>query len=231
MAEMHLARGFVPRRSVSLLAVAATALLFAACNDGDTLRGGAAGAAGGTDAGANSGGAANAGASGASVAGSAGSVADDAGAGGALTSEAGAAGAGEAGAAGEPGQVPSCTAGGALFVVGNYADASGNRLLLRTAAKAATFALVPAGVATPAQPPQLYLVERVCAPGGALIAKDESSSYRVDFTQTGSRFSVCLSAPVATLAAALVLPPGDPSHAADTGCAGKPFTVYTAEAL
>ncbi|MEO8902814.1 MAG: hypothetical protein ABI488_12305 [Polyangiaceae bacterium] len=194
---------------------------------------GSAGSAGSADSNsAGSAGSDSAGSAGSDSAGSAGSdsaggadTAGQAGSGGTAGGNAG------AGAGGGSGQTTNCVAGGTPFVVGNYVDASGRQLLLRTAAKAATFALVPAGAANSALPPQLFLVERVCASGGALIAKDESSAYRVDFLQSGSQFAICLSAAVATLDAALVLAPANLAHAADTGCAGKPFTVYTAEAL
>ena len=114
-----------------------------------------------------------------------------------------------------------------MFVVGNYEDTAGNQIILRAAPKAATFALVPAGVANPAKPPQLFLVNRVCAPGGALIASDGSSSYRLDFVQSGNQLAVCLSAAVSTVEAALALPPADAAHSTSTGCAGHAFTVYT----
>jgi len=138
--------------------------------------------------------------------------------------------AGNGGGAGA-GPVTNCVAGGTPFVVGNYVDSAGAQLILRTAAKAATFALVPAGSADPTRPPQLFLVERVCVPGGALIARDQSASYRVDFLQAGSQFAICVSAAVPTLEAALALPAANPAHSADTGCAGHPFTIYSAEAL
>ena len=233
MHQLHPVRGvFLARRSVSFLTVALAALVFAAaCNDSDgagapIASGGSVGdAAGGAAAG-------NAGASGAAAAGAAGNnVASDAGSGGAVSGDAGAGGDGDAGAAGEPGQVTNCVAGGAQFVVGNYADTAGNKFILRTSAKAATFALIPAGAANPAKPPRLFLVDRICAPGGALIAKDESSSYRLDFRQTGSQLAVCLSAAAPTLGAALALPAADGARAADTGCSGKPFAFYTTEAL
>jgi hypothetical protein len=236
MPEMQPARAIAPRRLVSSWAVATTALFFAAaCNDSDAAHAVIAGAGGALNAQAG-----HAGASGEAVAGASGSAAGEAAAGGAA-SDAGAAGenagaaggseAGAGGAAGEGGQVTNCEAGGGLFVVGNYIDAAGNRFLLRNAAKAATFAIVPAGAASPATPPRLFAVDRLCAPGGALIATDASSSYRVDFRQAGSQLAVCISAPTPTLAAALALPPADSSRAADTGCAGKPFTDYSAEAL
>ena len=235
MSQTYRARGFIPaRHSISLIAVAAAGLVFAsACNDGDAGHAAVvhatAGAAGAAGAGADSLGSSGAGMGGANH------VASDAGSGGATAGDAGIGGdggaSGDGGAAGETNHTLNCATGGALFVVGNYSDAAGNRFVLRTAAKAATFALIPAGVADPAQPPRLFLVDRLCAPGGALIARDESSSYRVDFLQTGSTLAVCLSAPVATLDAALALPPADSAHAANTGCAGKPFTSYTTEAL
>ena len=248
MPEMS-ARAAGPRRSVSWCAVATFALLLVvACDDNDALRGSVSGG----DAGASAGGVANAGggvasagapthagASGASLAGTGGSAAGEAGAGGASSPDAGAGGESEAGAgdeseggaSGEPSQDEHCESGGALFLAGNYVDTAGNRLLLRSAPKAATFAIVPSGAASPAKLPQLFQVDRLCAPGGALIAKDGSSSYRVDFVQTGLRFAVCISTAVATPDAASALPPADSSHSSDTGCSGKPFTVYTAEAL
>ena len=154
----------------------------------------------------------------------AGGVAGDSGSAGAIGV------AGNSGGAGA-GAVTNCEAGGPPFVVGNYVDPSGAQLILRTASKAATFALLPAGSADPTRPPQLFLVERVCAPGGALIARDQSANYRVDFLQAGSQFAICVSAAVPTLEAALALPAANPAHSADTGCAGHPFTIYSAEAL
>lgn len=138
--------------------------------------------------------------------------------------------AGSAGIAGAGGSGPlsNCTAGGALFVLGNYADSGGNQVILRAAPKATTFALVPAGAATRTHPPQLFLVNRVCAPGGALIASDGSSNYRLDFIQSGNQLATCLSAAAATLDAALALPPANPSLSASTGCSGQPFTDYSA---
>ncbi|MEI9948808.1 MAG: hypothetical protein WDO74_07445 [Pseudomonadota bacterium] len=177
---------------------------------------GAGAIAGSSGAGAGSGG----------VAGSAGSDAV-AGAG----AIAGNAGSDAVAGAGGVGPTSTCAVGGALFVVGNYADTAGNQFILRAAPKAATFALIPTGAAHPTRPPQLFLVKRVCAPGGALIASDGSSNYRVDFMQTGSQLAICWSGSVATLEAALVLPPADGSHAASTGCAGHAFTVYSAGTL
>lgn len=241
MHQSHPARGFAPtRRSISLTAVALAALLLvSACNDNDHAHAGAgtAGANSAGTAGANSAGTAGANSAGTAGANSAGTAgANSAGAGGADPAGQGGsgdavAGDGGAGAGGGSAQATSCAAGGTPFVVGNYVDRAGNQLVLRTAAKATTFALLSAGAANPALPPRLFLVERVCAPGGALIAKDESSAYRVDFLQAGSQFALCLSAAVSTLDAALALPAANVAHAADTGCAGKPFTVYTAEAL
>ena len=178
-----------------------------------------------------------AGSAGSGLAGS-GGVAGSAGSGG-IAGSGGVAGSGVAGSAGSggiagsggSGPTTNCVAGGALFVVGNYADATGNQLMLRAAPKAATFALVPAGGAEPSKPPQLFLVNRLCAPGGALIASDGSSNYRVDFVQSGSQLAVCLSAPVPTLDAALALPAADTSHSTSTGCAGHPFASYTTGAL
>ena len=238
MPEMYAARASGPRRSVSSCAVALALVLAAACNDNDALRGVVSGGGAGASAGgvANSGAAGDAG--GASLAGTGGSAAGESGAGASSAdagagdaSDAGAGGESDGGAGGAPGQAMNCESGGALFLAGNYVDPAGNRFLLRSAAKAATLAIVPAGSASPAKLPQLYEVDRLCAAGGALIAKDASASYRVDFVQTGLKFAVCISAPVATLAAALALPPAVVSHLVDSGCAGKPFSVYTAEAL
>ncbi len=128
----------------------------------------------------------------------------------------------EAGAAGTAGERIACEAGGVLFVVGNYRNAAGDQLLLRSTATASTLALVSHGAARPSVPPQLFLVERSCAPGGALLVRDESAHYRLDFRQAGGRFALCASVPVATLEAAARLTPG---------CAGKPFSMYDAEAL
>jgi hypothetical protein len=164
--------------------------------------------------------------SGGTASGEAGTKNSEAGAGG----DAGANGA-EAGAAGAPAAVVSCEPGGALFVAGNYANAAGDELLLRSTPSAATLALVPKAPAAPAKPPELFAVERVCAPGGALIVRDTSSRYRVDFSQVYDQILVCISSPVATLDLASNLPPADLAHASDTGCAGKPFSVYTAEGL
>ena len=239
MLEKQPARAIAPRRSISLCAVALTALVFAAaCNDSDAVSLGVAGASGVAGSGAaGAGGVAgagapgHAGASGAPIASAGGDALGEAGAGGAPTGDAGASGESEAGAAGEPGQVTNCAPGGDLFLAGNYVDTAGNRLLLRSAAKAATFAIVPAGAASPAKPPRLFAVERICAPGGALIAKDATSRYRVDFAQTGLKFAVCIAAPVSSLDAALGVAPANAAHVADNGCTGKPFTVYTAEVL
>lgn len=240
MHESPPARAAGPARSILLWAVALTAITFsAACDDSDSMRAPPnAGGGGGTS------GASTAGGAGRNAAGSAGTVAGEAGAGGDsgaggesdAPGPAGEAGnGGDAGAAGEagagPGLISNCSPGGAPLVVGNYVDAAGNQFLLRTAARSATFALVPAGPANPARLPRLFVIERVCSVGKALVASDESASYRLDFTQTGNQLAVCLSAPVATLDAAAALPRADATHAADTGCAGKPFTVFTAEAL
>jgi len=73
----------------------------------------------------------------------------------------------------------------------------------------------------------LWLVERACADGDALILRDASSSLRLDFLVKGSALLVCFSAAVPTLEAAYALPPADRLHAADTGCAGKPFLALT----
>ncbi|MES1173146.1 MAG: hypothetical protein ABUL62_02365 [Myxococcales bacterium] len=231
---------FAPHRWVCVRALTLSALVFAVgCDDGDAVHGfavdGSAAASGTTSTGGAGAGAPSQAGAGAAMpvagaGGSADSGGSEAGAGGVTPGDAGAGGDSDAGAAGQPGQATSCETGGALFLAGNYVDTAFNRLLLRSAAKAPTFALVPSGAANPSRPPQLFAVERLCAPGGALIATDESSSYRVDFTQSGLKFAVCISAPVPTLAAALALPAADSSRLSDTGCAGKPFTVYTAEA-
>jgi len=234
MHESRRARAVSPaRRSISLWAVALTAFTFTvACDDhDDSVRAPADSGGGGTSGGATAGGA------GRNTEGSAGTLVSESGAGGdsGVGGESGAAGdagaAGEAGAGPGPGTVSNCPPGGAPLVVGNYVDAGGNQFLLRAAAKAATFALVPAGAANPAKLPRLFVINRVCSAGKALIASDESASYRLDFTQMGNQLSVCLSAPVTTLDTAVALPSADVTHAADTGCAGKPFSVYTAEAL
>ncbi len=181
-------------RLVSLLAVATAGLVFtSACNDdadppvaiGGTGAAGSAGHAGTSGAFAAS-------TSGAFAAGSGGTNTGDAGSGSASGGDAGASGDGPAGAAGESGQTMNCTEGGAEFIVGNYEDAAGDHFLLRTAAKATTFAAIPAGAATPAKPPRLFLVERFCMAGGALLAKDETSHYRLDFLQLGNQLSLCL---------------------------------------
>ena len=127
--------------------------------------------------------------------------------------------------------VRACEPGGKLFVVGNYVNRSGAELLLRATASAATLAFVPQAPASPTKPPQLFAVERVCAGAASLVVRDASSRYRLDFSQSGNQFSLCLSSPVATLDLAANLPPADFTHASDTGCAGKPFSVYSAEAL
>ena len=236
MSQLHPMRGLrLARRSISVLAVATVALAFTpACDDGDgvpaAIDTGGSGGAGNVASHAGAGGAAVAGAAGSigsGDAGSAGVTSGDAGAGG----DGAGAGAGDAGAPGEPGQASNCRPGGAPLVVGNYQDAAGNQLLLRTAAKAATLALLPAGAENPAQPPRLFVVNRVCSSGQALLASDESSSYRVDYVQTGAQLAVCWSVPVASLEAALALNPADAAHSAGTGCAGQPFAAYTAEVL
>ena len=256
MHQSHPARESISVRcSVSPRAVAVIALVFAfGCHDDDALRAdglaggsgmsGAAAGHAGADAGtsgrgASAGEAAIAGyvgadevaggAGSAEVAGNAGSM-DSAGSGGSAGLAGSDGGAGRAGS-GAGGATSNCAAGGALFVVGNYADAAGNEIILRSGAKAATIALVPAGAATPSKPPQLFLVDRVCKPGGALIANDGSSRYRLDLEQSGSQLAVCWSAAVTTLDAALALPPADASLYASSGCSGQPFTIYTAAAL
>ena len=230
MSQLHPTRGLgLARRSISVLAVATVALAFIpACDDGDGVR--AAIDRGGSSGAGNA--SSDAGAGGAAVAGAAGSTSlGDAGSAGVASGDAGAGGdgVGNAGAAGEPGQASNCRPGGAPLVVGNYQDAAGNQLLLRTAAKAATLALLPAGAENPAQPPRLFVVNRVCSSGQALLASDESSIYRVDYVQTGAQLAVCWSVPVANLEAALALNPADGAHSADNGCAGQPFAAYTAE--
>lgn len=205
----------------------ALALCATACNDSDATSGGHAGspASVGTPASAGASGSAETDAGAGGTAGAAGQSA--------LGGEAGQAGeageAGQGGDAGAPSAVSRCEAGGTLFVAGNYGDAK-RSLLLRTTATAATLALLPKGAASSANLPQLFLVERSCAPGGALIARDESTHYRVDFDQSENRLSICF-LPAATLQAALELEPADKAHAADRGCAGKPFQSFVQEAL
>lgn len=193
------------RRPLYLLGVSSVALALSltACHDDDGVSSGRAGSpsvAGAAGAPAGSGG-------------SAGST-TEAGAGG-VSNEAGAAGElNESGAGGEGGALPisRCEAGGALFVAGNYADAT-RSLLLRTTATAATLALVPKAAASSTTLPQLFLVERSCAPGGAVIARDESAHYRVEFQQSDSRLQICF-AKAATFEAALLLEPGCGTNAA-----------------
>jgi hypothetical protein len=115
-------------------------------------------------------------------------------------------------------------------VAGNYLDLAGNDFLLRTTATAATLARVPKGAADPGKLPQLFLVERSCAPGGAVIVQGETEHYRLDFVQNGAELAVCFSA-APTLQAALELAPAAVSRSADTGCLGKPFETFSQGAL
>jgi len=225
MPQSHPARDVVLARSISRAIVALSVFaLFIGCHDNDAVPAIDSVGSAGTDEAAGS--SRSPGSAGASE------TASSSGSGGAAGREvAGSAGSAGVAGAGGTGPLSNCTAGGALFVVGNYADSADNQLLLRTAPKAATFALVPPGVASPVHPPQLFLVNRVCAPGGALIASDGTANYRLDFIQSGSQLAVCSSAAVATLDAALALPPANLSLSASTGCSGQPFTVYTAGAL
>jgi hypothetical protein len=235
MPRIHAASARKPTRAFYTLGVISSALVLAATACGKTDKDAGTPAS----AGAGAGGAApHAGASGVAggstrpsggAGGAAGAPIAEAGAGG--TAEGGAADTGEAGAAGAAAEPVVCQPGGTLFVVGNYVNAAGDELFLRSTASAATLAVVPKAPAAPAQPPQLFAVERVCAPGGALVARDATSRYRVDFAQSGSQFAFCMSPPVPTLDAAANLPPADVTHAADTGCSGQPFKAYTAEAL
>ncbi len=213
-------------RPCHVLAATSALLLLSvgACGNSELSEDGSAGSAGR----AASGGAPHA-AAGARATSSAGNTASvpDAGAGGQRDeSAAGAAGnaqandqANEAAAAGTGSERVACTAGDAPFVVGNYQNVAGDQLLLRSTATASTLALVSQGAARPSAPPQLFLVERSCAPGGALLVRDQSAHYRLDFRQTGGRLALCSSAPVATLDAAARLTPG---------CASKPFSMYDA---
>ena len=216
-------------RSFCFFAASGAFLLLAvgACADNDVVQVGRGGAAG-------IGAAPHAGAAGAHATagnGNGGSMAD-AGAGGSNDEPSAGAAGSDAGAAGTTGDDgPACATGGALFVVGNYENSEGDELLLRSTATAATLALVPHEARSSAAVPQLFLVEQTCAPGNALIVRDESAYYRLDFWQIGQRFALCTSAPVATLLAARELAPANVSHAATTGCAGKPFSTFDAEAL
>jgi len=185
--------------------------------------GGAAGFGGSTESGSGGRGGSGGTSGSAGSAGSAGS--------GGLAGSSGSGGASSSAGSGGSGPSSNCAVGGALFAEGTYADANGNQFILKIAQKATTFALVPAGVANSTQPPQLFRVDRVCAPSGALIANDASSSYRVDFIQTGSQLAVCLSPPAPSLDAALVVPPADTAHVTDTGCSGQAFKIYSKGAL
>ncbi len=216
---------------------------------GNTIDSGNAGGAPGAgaeagDSAADAGGAGASGAQHTSVTGAAGSAAeggsagmndaDDAGAAGTPAlggtgGVGGTSGGGTGGTAGAPPQTGACLPGGTLFAVGNYVDGSGNELWLRSNAKATTLALITHGPAKPAKPPQIWLIERVCSSGSALIAKDPSSAYRVDFSFLGSTLAVCTSVAAASVDAALALAPADFGHALDTGCLGKPFSVFLPE--
>ena len=223
-------RGLVPTWGLGvgvLLGVGACGHADDSSNAGGS--GGAAPAAGGaasaSSAGAQSAGAHSAGASGApqtAEAGRAGAAGDGVG------SDAGAAG--EAGTAGAPAPSAGCAPGGVLFAPGNYADEHGNELWLRTNAQATTLALIPRGLAKAANPPQIFVVERVCASGSALLARAPSFVYRFDFSLSGNALAVCQSAAASSVQAALALAPANFTRAADTGCAGKPFNVFLTEA-
>ncbi len=223
------------------LAVGALLSVGACGNTNDSSDVGGAGA--GTSAGASAGEAHSAGAGGAPVTSSAGragaadevaGAADagasaDAGAAGVPAGGGGTSGSGTGGSAGAPTQSVTCTAGGSLFATGNYADAQGNELWLRTNAHASTLAWIAQGPAKVANPPQILVVERVCAAGGALLAKAASAVYRIDFSFAGNQLALCKSAAVPSLEAALALPPADWAHAADTGCSGQPFSVFVTQ--
>jgi len=183
--------------------------------------------------------AAGAGTAGSPVTGDAGGTAGAAGAAGAAgdseTGSGGVAGeadaAGSSGSAGAPVQALTCEPGGTLFTAGKYSDANGNELWLRQGAQASTLALIPSGPANADKLPQLFVVDRVCTTGTALIAKDPSSAFRLDFSLAGTELAVCVSTTVASVDAALLLPAADISHASDTGCQGKPFELFTTEAV
>jgi hypothetical protein len=155
-----------------------------------------------------------------------------------VDSEAGAGGvvgeggvAGRSGSGGAPVQPSACEPGGTLFSAGNYSDSSGNELWLRQGAKARTLALLASGAANADKLPQLFVVDRVCVASTALIARDPSSAFRLDFSLEGNELSVCMSAPMASVEAALLLPAADIAHLGDTGCLGKPFHVFATEAV
>jgi hypothetical protein len=145
--------------------------------------------------------------------------------------------AGEGGAAGASGsavatvQPSACEPGGTLFAAGNYSDTEGNELWLRRGSKALTLALIPSGPANAANLPQLFVIDRVCAGSAALLARDASSAFRFDFSVEGNALAVCMSAAVASVDAALLLPAVDISHAGNVGCLGKPIKVFTPEAV
>jgi hypothetical protein len=211
MPQIRFPSGRAPARCpLYLLGVSSVALALSltACHDDDGVGSGRAGSP--NVAGAAG---ASAGSTGATSEAGAGGVSNEAGAAGDLT---------EGGAAGEGGALPisRCEAGGALFVAGNYADAT-RSLLLRTTATAATLALVPKAAVSSTSVPQLFLVERSCTPGGAVIARDESAHYRVEFQQSESRLQICF-AKAATLEAALLLEPG---------CGANAVLSLTQEAL
>ncbi|MET0794253.1 MAG: hypothetical protein ABW061_22210 [Polyangiaceae bacterium] len=222
-------------RPFHVLSATSVALLLAvaACGNTETSPLGTGGAAGSAGAAIGSAGAhATAGAGNSPASSEAGAGGSDQDPPVAAAGAAGSEDASEAGAAGVGGsESAACAAGGALFVVGNYANAAGDQLLLRSTATAATLALVPHGEASPTALPQLFLVERTCAPRNALIVRDESAYYRLDFSQVGGHFAFCASASVATLDAAVLLTPADVSRATSTGCSGKPFSSFDAEAL
>ncbi len=227
-------RAAVSSRSRSWLFLGATSLALAlpaaACGnvDDDSSPGGAVGRAGA--GGGSAGSTGRAGSSGAagdravSVAAGAGGQGGEGASAGATESEGG-----SAGAAGAPVVVASCAAGGPVFVVGNYANATGDELLLRASPSAATIAFVPKAPAVLAKPPQLFAVDRFCSSNGAFIATDGAAHYRVDFVQSGSQVALCMSAAASTVELAASLAPADLTHQSDTGCAGKPFRVFAAE--
>ncbi len=220
------------RAPLSMLALCALGAMLttAACGKSES-DGGSAGSGGAIDPnGGAAGHTARAGAAGAHSPPTEGGAAGDegeAGEGGASATDSGGASA-DAGAAGAA-SAATCDPGGTLFDAGNYRDAAGNALWLRKTQTSITLARVPSGAATPSKRPTLWLVDRACAQGDALILRDASSSVRLDFVAKGSALSVCFSAAVATPDAAYALPPADRAHAADTGCAGKPFLALTAE--
>jgi hypothetical protein len=216
---MHSIRAARSQRFHASLGLAALALLIGVAACGNTGKDSPAVSASGGTADVAVGGA---------KAGSAGRApSNEGGAAGDVDASAGAAGeAGAAGAGSAPSEAFTCLPGGTSFVAGNYTDHMGTDLLLRVNSKLATLAIVATGVANPGKPPHLYLVERACAPGAAAVLRDETGYFRLDYRQLGSGLALCL-APAPTLKDALWLAPADVSHAADAGCAGKPFQFFT----